>query len=77
MTLDFRFVGERPDPQRLGSFDVLNLAVTYDVSERVEAYVRVDNLLDEEYEEILFYGTPGRSIFGGVRVNVDLPWLSD
>ena len=77
MTLDFRFVGERPDPQRLGSFDVLNLAVTYDVSERIEAYVRVDNLLDEEYEEILFYGTPGRSIFGGIRVNVDLPLLSD
>ncbi len=77
MTLDFRFVGERPDTQRLGSFDVLNLAVTYDVSERIEAYVRVDNLLDEEYEEILFYGTPGRSIFGGIRVNVDLPLLSD
>ena len=77
MTLDFRFVGERPDTQRLGSFDVLNLAVTYDVSERIEAYVRVDNLLDEEYEEILFYGTPGRSIFGGVRVNVDLPLLSN
>ena len=77
VTLDFRFVGERPDPQRLGSFDVLNLAVTYDVSERIEAYVRVDNLLDEEYEEILFYGTPGRSIFGGVRVNVDLPLLSN
>ena len=74
VTLDFRFVGERADAQRLGSFDVLNLAVTYDVSERIEAYVRVDNLLDEEYEEILFYGTPGRSIFGGVRVNVDLPF---
>ena len=56
---------------------MLNLAVTYDVSERIEAYVRVDNLLDEEYEERLFYGTPGRSIFGGVRVNVDLPLLSN
>ena len=84
MTLDFRFVGSQNDKdmaqndtQRLGSFDVLNLAVTYDVSERVEAYVRVDNLLDEEYEEILFYGTPGRSIFAGIRVNVDLPLLSD
>ena len=84
MTLDFRFVGSQNDKdmaqndtQRLGSFDVLNLAVTYDVSERIEAYVRVDNLLDEEYEEILFYGTPGRSIFGGVRVNVDLPLLSN
>ena len=77
MTLDFRFVGPRSDTQRLGSFDVLNLAVTYDVSERIEAYVRVDNLLDEEYEERLFYGTPGRSIFGGVRVNVDLPLLSN
>lgn len=84
MTLDFRFVGsqndkgtDQNDTQRLGSFDVLNLAVTYDVSERIEAYVRVDNLLDEEYEEILLFGTPGRSIFGGVRVNVDLPLLSN
>ena len=85
MTLDFRFVGsqfDRPnvaqnDTWRLGSFDVFNLAVTYDVSERIEAYVRVDNLLDEEYEEILFFGTPGRSMFGGIRVNVDLPLLSD
>lgn len=77
MTLDFRFVGPRSDTQRLGLFDVLNLAVTYDVSERIEAYVRVDNLLDEEYEERLFYGTPGRSIFGGIRVNVDLPLLSN
>lgn len=85
MTLDFRFVGSQfdnpdraqNDTQRLGAFDVLNLAVTYDVSERIEAYVRVDNLLDEEYEEVLLFGTPGRSIFGGIRVNVDLPLLSN
>jgi len=34
----------------------------------------VDNLFDEEYEEILYYGTPGRSVFGGIRANFDLPF---
>ncbi len=76
--LDFRFVGEQyngaGDTQPVGSFDVVNLAVNYDISDQFQAYVRVDNLFDEEYEEILYYGTPGRSVFGGIRANFDLPF---
>ncbi len=78
--LDFRFVGEQyngaGDTQPVGSFDVVNLAVNYDFSDQFQAYVRVDNLFDEEYEEILYYGTPGRSVFGGIRANFDLPFGS-
>lgn len=75
--LDFRFVGEQynraGNTQPVGSFEVVNLAVNYDFSDQFQAYVRVDNLFDEEYEEILYYGTPGRSVFGGIRANFDLP----
>ncbi len=78
MILDFRFVGSqfngRDNTQRVGSFDVVNLAVNYDLSDQFQAYVRVDNLFDEEYEEVLYYGTPGRSVFGGIRANFDLPF---
>lgn len=78
MILDFRFVGsqfnDRDNTRRVGSFDVVNLAVNYDLSEQLQAYVRVDNLFDEEYEEVLYYGTPGRSVFGGIRANFDLPF---
>ncbi len=54
------------------AFDVWNLAATYDVNRRVQVYTRVDNLFDRRYEEILFFGTPIRSIYGGVKVNFDL-----
>ena len=73
MILDFRFVGSQfnnparaqDDTERVDSFNVVNLAVNYDLSDQFQAYVRVDNLFDEAYEEILNYGTPGRSVFGG------------
>lgn len=78
--LDFRFVGEQyngaGNTQRVDSFEVVNLAVNYEISDHFQAYVRVDNLFDEEYEEVLNYGTPGRSVFGGIRVNFDLPFAS-
>ena len=76
MILDYRFVGSNGTSatQRVESFNVVNLAVNYDVSEQFQAYVRVDNLFDEDYEEVLYFGTPGRSVFGGIRANFDLPF---
>ena len=53
------------------AFDVWNLSATYNVTNRVQTYVRADNIFNEKYEEIQFYGTPVRSIFVGVRVNYD------
>jgi vitamin B12 transporter len=82
VVLDFRWVGSqfnRPstaqdDSQRVDSFKVVNLAVSYDVMKQVEVYTRIDNLFNEKYEEILFFGTPVRSVFGGIRVQFDLPF---
>ena len=67
-----RYVGSRfnttGDQQNLPAFDVWSLAVTYDVTKRVQAYFRAENLFNEKYEEIASAGTPIRSVFGGVRV---------
>jgi vitamin B12 transporter len=75
--LEGRYVGERfgntgngnPTP----SFVVWNLSASYDVTKYMQAYLRLDNIFNEKYEETLFFGTPMRSIFGGVRINYDLP----
>ncbi|MDH5348367.1 MAG: TonB-dependent receptor, partial [Nitrospira sp.] len=75
--LEGRYVGEQfgntgngnPTP----SFVVWNLSASYDVTKSVQAYLRLDNIFNEKYEETLFFGTPIRSIFGGVRINYDLP----
>ncbi len=78
MILDFRYVGSQfnrtGNTQRVNLFNVVNLAANYEISDQFQAYIRVDNLLDEEYEEILYYGTPSRSVFGGIRANFDLPF---
>jgi len=72
ITLIGRYVGSRynttGDRQPLPAFDVWSLAVTYDVTKQLQAYLRAENLFNEKYEEIASAGTPIRSIFGGVRV---------
>ncbi len=75
--LEGRYMGERfnntGNQGPIQSFVVWNLSASYDVTKQIQAYLRAENLFDEKYEEILFFGTPIRSIFGGVRINYDLP----
>jgi vitamin B12 transporter len=68
-------VGSRFDDvnnlQPMHAFDVWNVFASYDVTNRVQTYLRVDNIFDEKYEEIRLFGTPARSIFAGLKVNYD------
>ena len=76
VNVDYRFVGARNnDPlnspsQRLGSFGVVNVSATYDVTTHLQVFGRIDNLFNQDYEEILFFGTPIRSVFGGVKITL-------
>lgn len=76
-TTTFRYVGKRfnttGNQQSLPDFYVINLAASYDITPSLQGYVRVENLLDKKYEEVLFFGTPVRSVYGGIRVKFDLP----
>jgi vitamin B12 transporter len=49
---------------------VLNAAASWDVSETVTLFGRIDNLLDKDYELVSGYGTPGLSGYGGIRVTL-------
>jgi len=75
--LEGRYVGQRynnvGNKDSIPSFLVWNLSATYDVNKRMQAYLRADNIFNEKYEEVLFFGTPIRSVFGGVRINFDVP----
>ena len=75
--LEGRYFGQRfnnvGNDGSIPSLFVWNLSASYDVTKQVQAYLRFDNIFNEKYEEVLFFGTPIRSIFGGVRINYDLP----
>jgi vitamin B12 transporter len=69
--LDCLYVGPREDvgqyPARttLSEYWLVNLAGTYDLTERIQLVARVDNLLNEKYQEVYGYGAPWLSFFGG------------
>lgn len=75
VNLEGRYVGSRfndvNNQEKMQPFDVWNLSASYDVTSRVQTYLRLDNIFNEKYEEIRLFGTPVRSIFVGVRVNYD------
>ncbi len=45
----------------------LDLAAQYTLQANLQLYMRVENLLDEDYQQILGYGTPGLSLSAGAR----------
>lgn len=49
-------------------FTILNLAVSYDLSETVSVFGRIDNLFDRRYESPTGYLGPGLAVYGGVRL---------
>ncbi|MEM7281771.1 MAG: TonB-dependent receptor [Pseudomonadota bacterium] len=62
--------GSEPDPNgEVDSWTRVDLSGRYAFSETVELYARIENLFDEEYQQILGYGTPGASGFIGARLS--------
>ncbi|WP_293901682.1 TonB-dependent receptor [Phenylobacterium sp.] len=52
----------------LGSFTLVNLSASYDLSEHLEVFGRVENLTDEAYYEVFGYPTQPRAAYVGARV---------
>ncbi|MEM7121490.1 MAG: TonB-dependent receptor [Pseudomonadota bacterium] len=54
--------------ERLGSFTLVNLGGSLEVADGVEIYARGENLLDEQYQEVFGFGTPGIAGYAGLRL---------
>ncbi len=66
--VSLRYNGEEQDANGVvASWSRVDLAGEYAISENLELYGRIENLLDEEYQQILGYGTPGVSGYVGAR----------
>ena len=73
--LEERYVGDRADAdaatfQRTENpyYLRVDLAARWHALERLAPYARIQNVTDEEYEEVLGYPAPGRTLIGGVAV---------
>lgn len=59
----------------LKGYVLLNVAASYKLHENVEIYGRIENALNQKYQEVFSFGTPGIGAFAGLRVRFDgQPW---
>jgi vitamin B12 transporter len=54
----------------LSSYTLVDLLGSYEVSEEVRFFARVENLFDEEYQDVLGFGTYGVAGFGGIELRL-------
>jgi vitamin B12 transporter len=65
---DSNFYAFNAPDETLDDFTLLNLGLNWNFSGMVQFYGRVENLLDEDYEEVYTYRASGRAGYAGVRV---------
>ncbi len=70
LTLSTMYVGQRLDTgnRTLDQYMLLNLSGSYQATERVQLFARLDNVTNTFYEEVRGFGTPGFGAYGGANV---------
>ncbi len=53
----------------LENYWLLDLTARYYINQNTNIFIRTNNLLDEDYEQVFGYRPPGRSAYAGVRVS--------
>ena len=67
-------MGERQDADftfganRNPGYENVYAAASFDLNKYVTPVIRIDNLLNERYEEVLGYTALSRSVIGGLRI---------
>lgn len=64
---DNAFVPSLPSRVTLDSYTVVNIGGSYQLNEHFEAFARIENLFDEEYQEVFDYNAAGRTAFIGMK----------
>lgn len=68
LSAGINFTGEQLDTGvTLPSFKVVDIRATYDVSDTIALFARIENALDETYQEVFGFGTADISAYAGVR----------
>ncbi len=53
----------------LSSFTLVNLNARFEIAENLEIFARAENLLDEDYEQVFTFVSPGRQVIAGFRAS--------
>ncbi len=69
VNLEILYVGERDDiyEVKLDGYVLFNPAASFQITRNIQMFGRVENLFDRDYVEVAGYGTPGISVYGGLK----------
>lgn len=67
LSVTYNGISTDPFSPETAAWTRADFRTSYQVNENFEIYGRIDNLFNKEYQQVFGYGTPDRSIFGGVR----------
>jgi vitamin B12 transporter len=55
---------------QLSDYTIVDFTVNYKLLSNLNLFGRVENLFDTEYEEVLYYGTLGRTFYAGLSFDL-------
>ncbi|GHH02066.1 TonB-dependent receptor plug domain-containing protein [Pseudodonghicola xiamenensis] len=69
--VNVRYVADRPAEYgvEMKDYTVVNLGVAYAITDQAQAYLRVENLFDEEYQTAEGFNTQGQAVYVGLRAS--------
>lgn len=76
VNLSFTYVGKRRDywlfpyASPVSPYYKIDLAASWWIIEQLQAFFRIENLLNNKYEEVRGYSTPGFSMYGGLKAMI-------
>lgn len=74
-----RYIGKRTDEDFsafpsatvvLSDYTIMDFTVNYKILSNLTLFGRIENLFNKDYEEVLYYGTPGRSFYAGITFDL-------
>ena len=67
LTLISKRFSSTNETERLAPYARLDALLTYRVNDRVDVYLRGENLTNARYQEVTNFGTTGRALYAGVK----------
>lgn len=67
---DIFYSGYNADRVTLDDYVLLNSSLSYDLFSGLTLTLRMENILNQDYELVKGYGTPGFSVYGGIEIEL-------
>ena len=79
ININYRYVGKREDKDfekypaeriTLPAYGLVDINASIKILDKFKVYGKIKNLFDKDYQEVFLYGTPGRTFYAGIVLDL-------